>query len=103
MNLPKISKPLILFIICIVISGCSSSSSDNTEQNEDLNILQNYELKIPEERVAVLIGTKGETKNLLVPVMTLTHNFDNPIVINDNEKISLLFFIFFAVIFKRSM
>ena len=48
MNLPKISKPLILFIICIVISGCSSSSSDNTEQNEDLNILQNYELKIPE-------------------------------------------------------
>ena len=48
MNLPKISKPLILFIICIVISGCSSSSSDNTGQNEDLNILQNYELKIPE-------------------------------------------------------
>ena len=49
------------------------------------------------------LSTSGETKNLLVPVITLTHNFDKPIVMNDNEKISLLFFIFFAVIFSKSM
>ncbi|MBU93296.1 MAG: hypothetical protein CL723_01740, partial [Chloroflexi bacterium] len=46
MNLPKISKPILLFIICIIISGCSNS--ENTEQSEDLNVLQNYEIKIPE-------------------------------------------------------
>ena len=46
MNLPKISKPILLFIICIIISGCANS--ENTEQSEDPNVLQNYEIKIPE-------------------------------------------------------
>ena len=49
------------------------------------------------------LSTRGETKNLLVPVIRLTHNFDNPIVIKVKEKISLLLFIFFAVIFNKSM
>ena len=47
MNLPNISKPIVVFIICIVFSACSSSNSENTELNEDLSILQNYEVKVP--------------------------------------------------------
>ena len=88
MNLPKISKPILLFIICIIISACSSS--ENTEQSEDLNILQNYEVKVP----TTPLDAPSEYSKNLTPIWEtwayLVRDYVNRSDLNEDEMTELV-------------
>ena len=88
MNLPKISKPILLFIICIIISSCSSS--ENTEQSEDLNILQNYEVKVP----TTPLDAPSEYSKNLTPIWEtwayLVKDYVNRSDLNEDEMTELV-------------
>ena len=88
MNLPKISKPILLFIICIIISSCSSS--ENTEQSEDFNILQNYEVKVP----TTPLDAPSEYSKNLTPIWEtwayLVRDYVNRSDLNEDEMTELV-------------